>query len=170
MHVWVLFSTLNTICSRDPQFNFGTCLRVVFLLLLLRSGDEVLLLPSETRRVSAAAASQIHSGKLKARFVSCCRQVGENWEDGGRRATKEVREERGKGGTMQQEWIARRAQFRGNKLCLIIRGERRGATFKCRWQHLCLKEFQLPILSAYLLFKLYFAESSPVKSCRLDGE
>ena len=76
------------------------------------------------------AASQIHSGKLKARFVSCCRQVGSG------KGRKEGRE-----GDHAAEVDCQPSSVRGNKLCLIIRvgcwGH--GTTFDCRWQNSPLK-------------------------------
>ena len=63
--------------------------QVVFI----QVGDEVL----PCLALAAVVASQIHSGKLKARFVSCCRQVG-SWDGRG---------EGGRGGPCsQQKWIA----------------------------------------------------------------
>ena len=65
--------------------------QVVFI----QVGDEVL----PCLALEAVVASQIHSGKLKARFVSCCRQVG-SWEGWNRKGG-------GEGGeAMQQKWIA----------------------------------------------------------------
>ena len=58
---WNLFAG----CLFSSRVEMKFCCRFAFLLL---------------RVLALQAASQIHSGKLKARFVSCCRQVGSEKE------------------------------------------------------------------------------------------
>ena len=85
-----LHCILNTICSRDPQFNFGTCLWVVF------SGSEPLLAACARRLKFTLANWKPDLSRVVAKW-------DRGWEWGWR----------WEGSMQQQKWIARRAQFGG---------------------------------------------------------